>query len=124
MSSEFWEVFPVIIIFPTMALMLKWYLEYRTRKQLIDKGQVDEKVKFLNFSNLQQYAPTSLKWGLVFTLVGISLVIVRIIPTYVADEIILGVMLIAAGVGLLLYYFIASAMKMAHEKKQNSGNNI
>jgi len=60
----------------------------------------------------------------VFTLVGISLVIVRLIPTYVADEIILGVMLIAAGVGLLLYYFIASAMKMAHERNHKSGNNI
>ena len=73
--SEFWDVFPVLVIFPTFGLMLKWYLDYRIRKQLIDKGAVDEKVKFLNFHSSNYLAPSSLKWGLVLFLVGLSLLI-------------------------------------------------
>lgn len=122
MSNEFWDVAPVFVIFPVFAIALKWYLEYRTRKQLIEKGQVDEKVKYLYFSSLEMYAPSSLKWGLVLFLVGAALVIIRALPFYVADETILGVMLIAAGAGLLLYYFIANIMKMNHNKKHQHNN--
>lgn len=86
----FWDVFPVLIIFPTFGLMFKWYFEYRTRKHLIEKGLVDEKVKFLQFNKMEHFAPSSLKWGLVFVFVGVAIVILRVISPYVPDEIVLG----------------------------------
>lgn len=114
----FWDVFPVIIIFPTFAFMFKWFFEYRTRKQLIEKGMVDEKVKFLQFNKMEHFAPSSLKWGLVFLFVGVAIIFLRIISAYIPDEIVLGTMLIAAGLGLLVYYLIADAARKRHEKQQ------
>ena len=106
----FWDVFPVIIIFPSFAIMLKWFLEYRLKQKLIDKGVIDEKVKYLNLASLGQYQFSSLKWGLVLTLIGITVVAVKAMLYEVSGEVILGAMLIAAGAGLLIYYFIADVV--------------
>ncbi|MDD4052940.1 MAG: hypothetical protein PHR28_13725 [candidate division Zixibacteria bacterium] len=105
MGEPFWEVFPVIIIFPTFAIMLKWFLEYRIRQRLIEKGMVDEKIRFLNSASLGQATGSSLKWGMVLVLTGLAIFIVQMYD--VSGEMILAIMLIAAGAGLLLYYLIA-----------------
>jgi len=117
-DRAFWDVFPVIIIFPTFALMFKWYFEYRTRKQLIEKGLVDEKVKYLQFNRWDQFAPGSLKWGLVFLFVGVAIIFLRILSEYIPGEIILGAILMAAGLGLLVYYLIADAAMRRHQREQ------
>jgi hypothetical protein len=121
--NGFWEVFPVIVIFPTFGLMLKWYLEYRTKKHLIDKGLVDEKIKFLQFGSAEkQYVPSSLKWGLVSLFVGAGLMIVKMLPyRYTSDELTFGVMLMSAGAALILYYVIASVV-MKNEKRKEAAN--
>ena len=117
--SGFWDVFPVLVIFPTFAMMLKWYLDYLTRKRLIDKGLVDEKIKYLYFDTTERYAPASLKWGLVSLFIGAGLLIIKTLPyRFQEGEAILGVMLIAAGLGLLLYYFIANAARKREQEKQ------
>ncbi len=116
--SEFWDVFPVIIIFPTFGLMFKWFFEYRTRRQLIEKGLVDENVKYLQFSKMEQFAPSSLKWGLVFLFVGVAIIVLRLISEYIAGEVVLGAMLIAAGLGLLVYYMIADAARKKFQLEQ------
>lgn len=119
--DKFWEVFPVIVIFPTFGLMFKWYFEYRTRKHLIEKGLVDEKVKFLQFNKMEHFAPSSLKWGLVLLFSGVAIVILRFVSAYVPDEIVLGTIMIAAGLGLLIYYIIADAARKRQGK--SSGEN-
>jgi hypothetical protein len=113
----FWDVFPVLVIFPTFGLMFKWYFEYRTRRQLIERGLVDENVKYLQFNKMENYAPSSLKWGLVFLFVGVAIVFLRILSEYIPDEIVLGTMLIAAGLGLLVYYVMADAARKRHESR-------
>ena len=118
MDRAFWDVFPVIIIFPTFAFMFKWYFDYRTRKQLIEKGLVDEKVKYLQFNRWDQYAPGSLKWGLVFLFVGVAIIFLRILSEYIPGEVILGAILVAAGLGLLVYYLIADAA-MRRQKRED-----
>ena len=115
--QSFWDVFPIIIIFPTFAIALKWYLDYRTRLKLIEKGLVDERVKYLDFGGLGQYAPSSLKWGLVFVFVGVIIVVLRLVSEDLPGEIALGVMLIAAGLALLLYYGIAGSVRKRFEKQ-------
>jgi len=108
--QSFWDVFPVIVIFPSFAIMLKWYLEYRLRNKLIEKGIIDEKVKYLNLANLGQYRASSLKWGLILAFVGIAVIVVKTMIYEVSGEVVLGTMLIAAGAGLLIYYFIAGSV--------------
>jgi hypothetical protein len=122
--DKFWEVTPVFVIFPVFALMFKWYFEYRTRKYLIDKGMVDEKAKFLQFAQMTKNGPSSLKWGLVFLFVGVAVVFLRTLSEYVPDEVVLGAILIAAGVGLLLNYLIvdAKAKKSHHQERHGFGS--
>jgi len=115
---EFWDVFPVIVIFPAFALMFKWYFDYRTRRQLIEKGLVDEKIKYLQFERQEQFVPSSLKWGLVFVFVGVAIVFLRIMSEYIPGEVVLGAVLIAAGLGLLVYYLIADAAMKRHKRRQ------
>jgi hypothetical protein len=115
--SSFWDVFPILIIFPTFAIMLKWYLDYLTRKRLIDRGLVDEKIKYLYFDTTGRYTPASLKWGLVSLFIGTGIFVVKSLPyRFQEGETFLGVMLIAAGLGLLLYYFIASAARKREQR--------
>ncbi|UCD94494.1 MAG: hypothetical protein JSU69_00120 [Candidatus Zixiibacteriota bacterium] len=116
--NSFIEILPVFIVFPTMYFIIKVIFEYFTRKRLIEKGLVGDEVKGLFEFGTARYLPSSLKWGLVLTLVGVALVVMRAISEYVPDEIVFGVVLIAAGAGLLIYYFAAA--KKAGEIKANS----
>jgi hypothetical protein len=96
--------------------MLKMYLNYRTRQRLIEKELVNEDVKNLFTNHQPTFSHSSLMWGLICLLVGISMVIMRAID-YVSGETAFGVMLIAAGVGLLAYYIIGTAK--AKERDNN-----
>lgn len=106
--NGFWDVFPLIVVFPTIALVIKWFLEYRLRQRLIEKGMLDEKVGFLNLASLGQSFGSSLKWGMVLVLVGVAILFIQMYD--VSDEAILGLILIAAGAGLLLYYVFADRL--------------
>ena len=112
------EVIIVPVIFGIFGMVVKWLLDYRLKCKLIDKGMVDERVKLLQDNSLNDYAPASLKWGLVFTFIGATVIFIQMLPGYVSGELILGAMLVSGGVGMLLYYFIASAMR----KKAESGS--
>jgi len=105
--SKLIEIAPIFIIFPTIGYIVKISLEYTTRKRIIDKGLAGDQIKNLIGYSTPTNVPTSLKWGLVLVLVGISILIMDLIPD-VSSETALGVMLIAAGAGMLVYYYYAS----------------
>ena len=111
------EVSPVFVIFPTVAYIVKMSLNYFTRKHMIEKGLVGDEAAKMFKTNAETFLPSSLKWGLVLTFVGVVIVFLQILPTYVSSEIYFGVMLIAAGAAMLIYYGLAS-MK-AKEQKNN-----
>jgi hypothetical protein len=115
--SKLIEIGPVFIIFPTIAYIVKISLEYTTRKRIIDKGLAGDQIKNLIGFSTPTYVPSSLKWGLVLVLVGLSVVIMDMVPD-VSAETALGIMLIAAGAGMLIYYFYASSK--AKEEKSNT----
>lgn len=108
MNKAFWDVVPVFIIFPAFALMFKWFLEYRLRQRLIEKGMVDDKVRFLNLASLGQSTGGSLKWGMILVLIGLAITVVQMFD--VSDEMILAIILMAAGGGLLFYYLFADRL--------------
>lgn len=110
------EVIPIIIIFPTMYFIIKACLDYGTRKKLIEKGLVGEDIKYLYGNHIERFLPSSLKWGIVLILIGVAAVVLKLLPGYISAEVAFGVMLIAAGVGMLLFYGIAS--KKAKEAKR------
>ena len=111
------DVVVPIVVFGGFGFIIKIILDYFTRKRLIEKGLTDENVKHLYFEKTLTQSASSLKWGLILFLVGLVIIILQILPYYIAGEVYFGAMLIAAGAGLLIYYFIAAVQK-------SLGNNV
>lgn len=105
-----------VAFFVVVAFIIKGYLDYRLRKTLIDKGMVDEKTKYLNLVN-GSGGRSSLKWGLILTLVGLVMIVVKAMPFYVEDEIVLGAMFIAAGGGLLVFYIVDDIYRKRQQRE-------
>ena len=110
------ELAPLFIVFPVIAYIVKMSLDYATRKQMIEKGLVGEEAAKMFKTNAEVFLPSSLKWGLVLTFVGVVIVILQLLPTYVSGEVYFGVMLIAA---MLIYYGLASMKAKENKKNQN-----
>jgi len=97
-------IIPLGMFFITY-IIIKASLDYKTRKHLIEKGLVNKDVKFL--SGFEGGFMSSLKWGLVLVGIGFALLISRMVDRDVADEVMFGAMFLAAGVGLVIHYFVA-----------------
>ena len=113
------ELAPLFIVFPVIAYIVKMSLDYATRKQMIEKGLVGEEAAKMFKTNAEVFLPSSLKWGLVLTFVGVVIVILQLLPTYVSCEVYFGVMLIAAGGAMLIYYGLATMKAKENKKNQN-----
>jgi hypothetical protein len=98
--------------------LVKVISENRLRHKLIDKGMVDEKVKLLLESRPLAQFDSSLKWGIVLIAVGLAFLfaygIYHWVPSVIRDEITAGTVFFMAGLGMVVYYFIARAQ----EKKE------
>jgi hypothetical protein len=112
--SGFYDVIPVVVIFGVFAFMLQAFLDYRVRIKLIDKGLVDEKVKHLYADRAPQSLPTSLKWGMVLVGIGLAIILGRLMPYEIADEITVSGMFVFGGLGLLIY----AVLEMNARRKQ------
>jgi Domain of unknown function (DUF6249) len=99
-------------------LIIKASLDYKTRKQLIEKGLVNKDIKFLG--GLDSGFMSSLKWGLVLTGIGFALLISRLAASNLRDkdEVMFGAMFLAAGIGLVIHYLIV----LTQSKKSPNGN--
>jgi len=120
--DRFIDMLPVFIIFPIMYLMVKAIMDYYTRKKLIEKGLAGEEVKKYFETVPNHFFSSSLKWGIILTFLGIAMVIMRLADEYIPAETAIGIMLIAAGLGMLLYYFLAGkktgeSLKQPHNDK-------
>ena len=102
------HVVPLLGLFIAIAVIVKIALDHRTRQKLIDKGLVDEKVKYLYRENGDRRALGTLKWALVLIGIGLAVVIGQLVPERMMEEITAAGMFLLAGVGLLVYYAIAS----------------
>lgn len=108
-----------ITLFIVIGLIIKILSDNSVRKKLIQKGKIDENVKYLFTDTFERHVPSSLKWGIVLIGVGLAFFIGQFVPRRMSDEITLGAMFILAGVGLLIYYFLASQIvKKAKQESQ------
>ncbi|MFC1557316.1 DUF6249 domain-containing protein [candidate division KSB1 bacterium] len=113
-----WE--PILItltVFFTIGMIIKWSLEYKLRKAIVEKGEVTENLKHLrHIFHSHEYSGrmSSMKWGLVLIGIGSGLLVGTLLGNEYSDEISAAFMFIYAGIALLLYYFIAGRL----EKKQ------
>jgi len=76
-------------------------------------------------SSSDRYPLTSLKWGIVAMAIGlgflVTFIIQKVYPIQESGELFIGIIFVLAGLGLLLYYAIASKKNVNSESRQ-SGN--
>ena len=98
-------VLPMLIVFSTIAFVVKTTLEYRMRRQIIEKGLVDEKIKSLFSGPIT--TETSIKWGMVMIGVGLAILLGEMFPYSVSDEITVSLIFLFSGFGLIVFYLIS-----------------
>lgn len=102
------EIIIAPAFFVAFVYMVKVLSDNWVRKKLIDKGLVDENVKYL-YANTNQ-PPASLKWGMALIAVGGAILLGQLAPYDLREELTISGMFIFPGVALILYYFIARNM--------------
>ncbi|KPL00576.1 MAG: hypothetical protein AMJ90_08075 [candidate division Zixibacteria bacterium SM23_73_2] len=117
--NSVWEVIPLIGLFIMIAFIFKIVVDHRIRSKLIDKGMLDENVKYLYKDGVDVQILSSLKWGMILIGIGLAIFVGQIVPEDLAEEVTIGAMFLFAGLGLLLYYFIAYKVKSRFKEKSS-----
>ena len=110
MSDEILVV-PVMFIFSTaIVLIVHFTTRHRERMAMVEKGLGTEEIKAMYAKNGPRSHLSSLKWGILFVLGGIAIMLANFLHTvYHIDEgIIAGMVCLFVGIGLMLFYGIAS----------------
>jgi hypothetical protein len=114
-----WEMLPLIVFFGVGAYVVKIILDNATRRKLIDKGMVDENVKYLYVDKPTSQSLSALKWGMVAIGIGLAIFIGQMVQYDLREEVTIGCMFIFGGLALVIYYPIANRMLQKH-KQDNS----
>lgn len=114
------DVFEMAIVFAAIVGIIKIVADWRLRVKLIDKGLVDEKVKFLYADGLGN-AMSNLKWGLVLIGIGLAALVGEMFQYYIEPETVIGLIFIFAGLGFLVYYLVASKQIKDERRRSNVG---
>jgi hypothetical protein len=114
-----WEMLPLVVFFGVVAYVIKIILENAIRRKLIDKGMVDENVKYLYMDKPTSQTLSALKWGMVAIGIGLAIFIGQMVQYDLREEVTIGCMFIFGGLALVIYYPIANRMLQKH-KQENS----
>jgi hypothetical protein len=104
--NSLYEVMGPIGFFVVVAIIVQIIFDYKLKVRLIEKGLVDEKLKYLYQKQSERSVPSSLKWGMVLFGIGAAIIFGRIVPYDIADEVTIAGMFIMAGLALLIYAFV------------------
>lgn len=102
------EVLIPIAFFVMIFLIIRTVSENRTRRLLVERGLVDEKVKHLFARNGRDNPLVSLKWGMVLIGIGLALAIGEMFPRTFSETAVMGLMVLFAGIAFIIYYVLGS----------------
>jgi hypothetical protein len=106
--DKMWEMLPLIVMLVIVPIIVKLLSENKMRRQLIEKGLVDEKIKYLFPDKPKDYVSSSLKWGMVLIAIGLAVFVGQMAPKEMVEEVTIGTMLVLGGLALVIYYAVAS----------------
>lgn len=111
-----------IILFPSfliaVVLIVKIVSDNRLRHKFVDKGLVDENVKFL-YKAEEDRRYSSLKWGFVLIGLGVGFLLSQVFSFEMPDMAILSMVSLFSGLGLVVYYIIVSKSKNRLKQKSD-----
>lgn len=112
------EIGVLFIIFGSITAIVKIISDNRIRRLLIEKGDINENVKFLYADKFAYAVPTSLKWGMVLVALGLAFLVAQFFNFRHDDAVLFALLFIFGGAALVAYYFIGKKML----EKQKAGD--
>lgn len=111
------------IVFGSVIGVIKMSLDYKTRRSLIERGEVDNKLRSYLVGTSELSTLSNLKWGMVLVGVGLASFLSYYMPYRWEEEGTLGLILIFSGIAFLVYYPIAQRrMSALRDEIAQSGN--
>lgn len=102
---------PITLFLSAAAVMIVWLtVRYRERIAMVEKGLSGDEIKAIYTRTIKRDPLSSLKWGILFVLGGIAVVLANILNEYLDIEEggLIGMVVVFIGAGLLLFYRIAT----------------
>jgi hypothetical protein len=90
-----------IVLFCVMGYIIKSYYDYKLKKSIIEKGEVNANVEYLFKHHARPHSYSSVKWGIVLFAIGAALLIGELFRYDISEEMTFGLMLVFAGVALI-----------------------
>jgi len=113
-----------LTFFLMVAYIIKILSDNKIRRLAIEKGLLNENMKYLYYDRFEGKVPASLKWGFVLLGIGLAIFVGQMAPTGNTEEVTIGGMFLFAGLGLIIYYFVAKQIyKKAKEEEALSSKN-
>ena len=130
MNNPLEALVPLIAIIFTFGipgmLIFYWiYIKHKERTKLMDMGLSPQEAR--DYFREQEKKPknplNTLKWGILFTMIGIGLFIGILLDEAGFKDELTGVMvLLFGGLGFIIYYFVASSKLKKNEAVPSNGN--
>ena len=102
---------PITMFLSTAVVFVIWIItRHRERITMLEKGLHSEEIKAMYNRDVKRDPFSSLKWGLMFLLAGVAILIGNYLHAQfnVEEGAIFGLVLLFVGIGLVLFYSIAS----------------
>ncbi|KPJ59367.1 MAG: hypothetical protein AMJ46_11570 [Latescibacteria bacterium DG_63] len=96
-----------IALFILIAAIVKTISDNKTKRRLIEKGVVDDKLTTLFDERPELRIVAVLKWAFVLIGIGAAVLLGQLAPQHQSREYMMALMFLFAGIGLVLYYVIA-----------------
>ncbi len=112
MSDNIAELVPMVL-FVCIVWAIKIVVDARARKQMMENHVSEELVRSMLAADEQARRLSALKWGLVLSLVGLAFGLIDMLRLHLDDDHpgALGLLIGAAGVGMLAYHGLANRKK-------------
>lgn len=110
------ELIP-IVLFIVFGAIVKIISDNKVRRLAIEKGMINENIKYLYLDKFETRVPSSLKWGMVLIGIGLALTIGQVLPSRLSETATVGLMFLFAGIALVVYYFIGSRLLKKETKE-------
>ncbi len=101
---------PIVLFIATAAVLIAHIsARHRERMAVIEKGMASDDIKALYAREVRRTPFSSLKWGILFLMTGLAVLIGNYLHAvyYVEEGVIIGLVCLFVGIGLVLFYVVA-----------------